>query len=518
MPTEHLDGLETVPDAIAATLQRFAASTALVDDLGTSTFADLAVAMARILGAPPFAALRPRARVAISLENSALLRIVELAVLHAGHVRVPLSPRLTGHETAAILEAAGIDLVVVGADRADALGAALDPLDHRARITTDRDLAAIATGTGSATLPAPASVTPDDEVVILMSSGTTGAPKGVVHSNRAWLDHVRMSLAAMPPVGPGDIVLAAAPMSHFAGTIALDCAFAGAALTASARSDAEWIVEAASSRRATILPLVPVLLARLARHLDATGIRLPGLRSVPYGGSTIAVDDLALAAGVLPGVLLQHYGLAEALAPVCVLGPSDHDAALAARAVDADTADAVLASCGRPVDGVEVRLRGDEVQVRSRAAMVGYLGAPARTAAVIDDGGWFSTGDVGRLDRGLLTVLGRADDVIDSGGFSVQPAEVERVLRAHPAVLDAWVVGTAHAVWGRAVTAAVTLRAPVDPDTLSGELLADCRERLASYKKPVRIHVLDSLPVTGVGKPDRRELTRLLEAIHDRSE
>lgn len=499
MRTDVLGSTETLGEAIAHAVERYADAPALIDDERVTTFAQLGGRVAATIRAPELARLRPGARVIIALANSPEVRVLEFAVLVAGLVRVPLSARLTAHEIAGVARDCDAALVVVEPEAVAAVLRAARAVGSAA-VVTDAEFVARTVGAARA-FPEPRSVAPDDEAVLLYSSGTTGAPKGACHDHRSWLAHVAMSLNALPPIGPGDIVLAAAPLSHFAGTIASDAALAGAALATTRDTSGAGIANRVRATSATILPLVPVLVTRLARELTATRGGLPTLRAVPYGGATIDIADRAQAAAVLPGVLIQFYGLAEVLAPVTALSAADHDRAAA---LPAEEAAALVASCGVPVPGAEVRIVDGRVQARSPALFRGYLGRPDLTDAAMTADGWFDTADLGSVTDGWLTVVGRRDDVITTGGYAVQPAEVEVVLRSHPRVLDACVIGVPDAQWGATVAAAVTLRDPAIPADLASSLLALCRSRLAGYKKPRRILVVDALPLTPVGKIDRR--------------
>ncbi len=514
------------PLTVAAQLTRarrdFADRPALLTPAGWWTFADTGEAADGALAVLAEAGALPGDRIVLALPNSAVLRILEQAVLAAGLVRVAVSPRLHPAEIAAIARDAEARVVCCAPAAVDDVAAAAPS----SRVLAFADTAdSVHTPDTPDTLrdrrreapswPEPA---PGDTAMLLYSSGTTGRPKGAVVTHESWVQQTSRALAQLPPIGPGDVVLAAAPMAHFGGSIALDCAVAGAATVTLAHPDPEALLAAVQRHGATVLPLAPVLLSRLVDAAHRAGVsELPTLRAVPYGGSPLSVESLAAAAGLLPGVLHQFYGLAEALAPLSVLSPADHDRA--ARLLrDADPLARVegrslASSAGRWLPGTEARIVAGELQVRGAGVGSGYWRRPELTARAFRDG-WFATGDLARFDGDLLHILGRADDLIISGGYNIHPGEVERVLAAADGVADIAVLGMPHPVWGRAVVAAVVLD-PEERARYQGEAgrrrlltaLADrARASLADYKKPLDVHILDELPRNAAGKLDRRRL------------
>lgn len=497
----------TLAHAIAAAVEVYADSPALVERGRSTSFHQLGGRLAACIASEPLHGLTLGSRVVIALANAPEIRVLEFAVLLAGFVRVPVSARLRPAEIAAIAADCSAALIVV---EPEAVALVQAELRSRGGVAWVTDAGFVTRTEGAAPVVLePAPVSPADEAVILYSSGTTGTPKGAVYDHRTWLAHVEMCRAALPPIGPGDLVLAAAPLAHFAGTIAADAALAGAGLVTTRDTSGAGIAHAVRVSRATVLPLVPVLLNRLSHELSTTQTRLPTLRAVPYGGSTIAGEDLLRAAQVLPGVLFQFYGLAEVLAPVSVLSATDHDLAVAA---DPELATAILRSCGSVVDGAEVRVVEGRIQLRSRAGSLGYLHRPELTAASRTADGWFDTADRGQFVDGRLVIQGRFDDVIITGGYLVDPSEIETVLRQHPGVRDACVVGVPDPNWGERVAAVVTPMPGHAGSGLTEELSSWCSTRLADFKTPRQIVIVDELPLTAVGKIDRRAVRARLES------
>lgn len=300
-----------------------------------------------------------------------------------------------------------------------------------------------------------------DALMVVHTSGTTGAPTPVTLT-RANVAANAAGLAAVLGTRPAERWLCPLPLSHVGGLMVLLRSLLWGATVVLRPLDG------AGLHGATLASLVPT---QLGRALDAGLRRPPGLRAVLLGGAGAprALLDRAARAGV---PVRQTYGLTEACSSVTVSEPGD------------------LETQGRPLPGVDVRIAAD-----------GEILVAGPTVA---GGGTLATGDLGRLDaQGRLVVTGRRSETIVTGGENVAPAEVEKVLLEHPAVVDAGVFGRPDPEWGEAVIAHVVLRAPADPQALR----AFAREHLAPYKVPKRIEVVDALPRTGSGKLLRRALS-----------
>lgn len=515
--------IRTVADQLERAYEAFASQPALLTPGGWVTFGALEQLARRAADLLADEGGRAGDRIVLYLENSAVLRVLEHAILGFGLVRVALSPRLHPSEVAAMALDCEAPIVCAAHQSADAVRQALSAAGSTALVlefADDGDAhtpATLATRPETGGAPSPAS-SPDDVAMLMYSSGTTGEPKGAVVTHGAWVAQTRNALEVLPPIGPGDVVLAVAPMTHFGGTIGLNCAVSGAATVPMAKFEARAVIDAVSRLSVTVLPLVPVLLTRLASALAADEGLVPPLRAVPYGGSPIAADALALAVERLPGVLHQFYGLAEALAPISWLSPAEHDAAardFAAGGEAGERARERLSSAGNWIAAVEARLVDGEVQVRGDVVLPRYWNRPELTGRVRAADGWFSTGDLARIDDdGYVHLVDRRNDVIISGGFNIFPGEVERVIATVGGVREAVVLGLPDERWGEGVHAAVVL-SPSASEEYAGESGADallravteaCRNRLAGYKKPLRVHVVDAIPRNAFGKVDRKTL------------
>jgi long-chain acyl-CoA synthetase len=256
--------------------------------------------------------------------------------------------------------------------------------------------------------------------------------------------------------------------------------------------DAETWLQLAQEHRVHIAPVVPSMLyLLLAQPLEEYD--LSDLRFVASGAAPLALTAIEEFMRRVPGVQIREgYGLTETSALVSTNPPGR----------------CRHGTVGPPVSGTDVRIVDGEVCVRSELVMAGYWNTPDLTAGTIRDG-WLYTGDMGRVDEdGYLTIVDRKKDLIIRGGFNVFPRDVEEALLEHPKVDTACVLGRPDSLYGEEVVAFVTLAAPVSEE----ELVAFGRERLGGYKYPREVHVLDALPLTPVGKADRKALRAVLAA------
>jgi long-chain acyl-CoA synthetase len=332
--------------------------------------------------------------------------------------------------------------------------------------------------------------------LVLYTSGSTGRPKGAVLSHAALRAANESWAGPVMRLTPQDVVLAALPLAHSFGLngALLGPLLAGATVAILERFSPEETLRAIARHGVTVFPAVATMFQRM--------LEVPGVSETACSSLRLAVSgaapcswDLAEAWRRRTGVrIVRGYGMTELFRPISYL---------------ADDATDLPDAIGRPVPGVEVRVvdeagqtlaagEAGELWIRTPAAMVGYLRAEAETRAVIRDG-WFRTGDLAQVSpEGFVSVVGRKKDLILRGGYSVVPGEVEAALLDHPAVAEAAVVGTPHAELGEDVAAFVTLRPGARAD--ADELVAFCRGRLAAFKYPRRVSIVDELPKSATGK------------------
>jgi len=445
----------------------------------------------------------PGDRVAFVERNGIEFFDVAFGSAKLGAVAVPVNWRLTAPEMRHVIADCGASVVVVGQEFTDHLDVIADELDVEVVVIGNHSRWPDFEGWLAAQPSVdPGVVTgPDDLVFLMYTSGTTGAPKGVMLSNA----NVVCKTAGVG--GPwkfdaDSVSLAVMPLFHMAGFgWALAGLWEGAVTVVLRDVDPGAILDAVARHRVTNMLLVPAVIQFL---LDTPGLDdtdLSRLRIVVYGASPITDDVLMRGIDRFGGIFAQVYGMTESTGSVTQLDGDEHLPQL-------------LRSCGRPYPWVQIRVVDPtgrdvapgtvgEVWTRSDQNMLGYWNNPEATAATLTPDGWLRTGDAGYLDRdGYLYLHDRIKDMIVSGAENVYPAEVENVLMTHPAVTDVAVIGIPDTRWGEAVKAVVVAGAPVT----EAELIAFAREQLAGFKLPKSVDFVDALPRNPSGKLLKRQL------------
>ena len=341
-----------------------------------------------------------------------------------------------------------------------------------------------------------------DTAWIIHTSGTTGRPKGAMLTHRSLMAGV-MATALARPVTSDDTYLFPFPLFHVASYGVVHLHFRGRPVVLVPKFDAVPVMAAIERHRVTTISLAPTMIAMLLDHQRRADFDLTSLRNIFYGASAIPLDVLRRGLVEFGCGFGQGYGMTELSGNAVFLDADDHR-----RAVTTDPQ--LLAAAGRVGPLAAVKLADDgEILIRGDQVVPGYWNRPeANDAAFVD--GWFRTGDIGRFDdEGYLSIVDRSKDIIVSGGENVASLEVEDVLSEHPAVGAVAVVGVPDERWGERVVAVAVARAgaALDPD----EVVAWCTGRLAGFKRPRQMLVVDALPTNASGKVLKREV-RLLAA------
>ena len=449
--------------------------------------------------------VRPGDQVMVVAENSIAQAALVLAISAAEAWSVVVNARLSAREIDLIRDHSGARRVLyTSAVSPDARAHAER---HGAEFLDLPSVGPLALGPlAPEVVPEPASADPAKRVAVLLyTSGTTGAPKGVMlsHGNIMFM---ATTIGAMLGLGPGDLSYAVLPLAHIVGlaVVLAPTLLTGGSVHLAPRFQPEAALATLERQRITRFCGVPAMFQRIREHCALKGISrldLPHLRYLSASGAPL---DLDLKDGIerLFGLLLNNgYGITEC------------SPAIAMTANDRPRRDE---SVGEPIPGIELRLLGPdrrpvapgevgEIHVRSPGLMQGYYRAPELTAAVIDAEGWFNTGDLAGMRDAALWIVGRSKELIIRSGFNVYPPEVEAVLNAHPDVTLSAVVGRA-VPGNEEVVAFVQLRPCAA--TSAQDLAAFAAERLAPYKGPAEIVLLDALPTNPTGKILKQQLAQ----------
>jgi fatty-acyl-CoA synthase len=463
-------------------------------------------------------------RILVQSRNNVAMFESAWAAFRMGCVWVPTNFRLTPPEIAYMGASSGATVMlaegVFGA-HADAVRAASPALRQVVWIGAKPDGHGLpGDTTHDALLEAHAGAAPDEAVVghddplwFFYTSGTTGHPKAgiLTHGQMAFV--VTNHLADLiPGTTEADRSIAVAPLSHGAGVHLLLNVARGAAtvLLPGEKLDPAVVWALIEQHRVSNLFTVPTIVKQLVEHPGVDLHDHSSLRHVIYAGAPMYRADQRLALRKLGRVLVQYFGLGEVTGCITVLPAHLHSAD------DADP-DAHIGACGRPRTGMEVAILDAELRplptgeigeicVRGPAVFAGYHGNPEASAKALR-GGWFHTGDLGRLDaRGMLHITGRESDMYISGGSNVYPRECEELLLAHPGVAEVAVLGVPDRHWGEIGVAVVVRREGHAPAVDADALLAHLDGRLARYRWPRQFFFWDALPKSGYGKITKKDV------------
>ncbi|BCO34297.1 acyl-CoA synthetase [Mycobacterium heckeshornense] len=444
---------------------------------------------------------------------------ISFGLAKAGLIAVPVNIRLAADEVAHVRDDSGARAAIVHADQlrkfigelcemAVVLG-----IDGR-RELGDNDLVTdYETALGHA-WPAPPhiDISPDDLAVILYTSGTTGRPKGVMHTHRGLL-YQAADTNLVTEANRSDVMLATTPFFTAGGMVrTVSWLYLGQTMVIHQKFDPQAVIDEIERSSITFTTFIPTMLQRtLAILEDGPQRDMSSLRRISYGSAPVPPGLARRAMDLLGCDLQQRYGLTECGGQATILTPQDHR-----DIVNGKTS--IATSCGQETPMCAIRIidpegntlsagQVGEIVIVSPANAIGYWNRPEQTAETFRPDG-LRTGDLGYLDdENYLHITGRKTDMIISGGFNVYPAEIERVIGHHDGVDMVAVVGVPDPEWGETPVAVVVPKRHVtDRDRLTAELSALCRAELAGYKQPRRFEYRDEFPLGPAGKILKREI------------
>jgi long-chain acyl-CoA synthetase len=466
--------------------------------------------------------LLPGERLALLVGNRMEFVETELAAIKAGLVKVPINPRLHPREYVFMLADCGTAAVVCDGGFVPELRARRGDLPGLRHVVTLGEPEGDAVGFEAlvaAHPPAPPSVEfgSDDAFLIRYTGGTTGRPKGIVHTHRAFTA-ITLDVVRELSLEEHDVVLVVGHLSHGNNFLWAPAFTVGSTQVILDHFDPRVALAEIQRHQVTFTYMVPTMIQALLNE-PIEAYDCSSLQTFLYASAPMPVETLKAAIRRFGPIFVQVYTLSESPVITTILHKGDHvlegPEPLVRR----------LASCGREALDVEVRVVAEsgkdvesgqvgEIIVRTACNMKEYWNLPEATARTLRDG-WVYTGDLATVDdAGYLYIVDRKHDMIISGGFNIYPREVEEVLYLHPAVQEAAVIGVPDETWGESVKAIVSLKPGAS--ATAEELIGLCLQHLARYKRPKSIEFVAALPKTPVGKILRRELREPYWRGHER--
>ncbi len=463
------------------------------------TYAQLHGMAAKVAGTLRANGIEPGDRVALILPNVPAFPVVYWGVLLAGGVVVPMNPLLKSGEIEYFFTDSGAKIAFVWPDF---VGEATKGAGSSGTRIVETGPMGPNDFEGGDPIAEPTPREDDDDAIILYTSGTTGRPKGAELTHRNIHLNATRSAQVIQTMTSDDVVMGCLPLFHVFGlVVGLNAAtIAGASLALIPRFDPQAAIEVIEKERVTIMQGVPTMYAAILNHPASDGMDASSLRTCASGGSAMPLEVMRSFEEKFGCVILEGYGLSET-SPVASFNMPDRERkpgtigiaipGCEMRCVDLDGTEVPVGEVG------EIAIRGDNV-------MKGYWNNPEATAEAIPDG-WFRTGDLATMDdEGYFTIVDRKKDMILRGGMNVYPREVEELIYTHPDVLEVAVVAMPDELLGEQVGAAVALR---EGSTATPEdIIAFAKERIAAYKYPRRVWVVETLPKGPTGKILRREV------------
>lgn len=512
-----------LPHLVVRSLNAFDDAPCIHTAGGLLSYADVRARTSQFVQAQRARGVGRGTRLAILSKNRPEVLVNAMASLVNGVVLTPLHPLGSLADHAYVIGDAEIECLVYDADHF---------ADRAAEIKAEfPDITLLGFGPSAAgddylaladTFTPEPLVAPDvhleDLCTVVYTGGTTGRPKGVVMTHRVWQSMTWIQMAEWEFPSPLRIAVPT-PLSHAALSLVAPVLVAGGAFYVMDAFSPDAFFDLVEQHRITCTLIVPVMLYAMQGHPRYRTADMSSMETIFYGASPMSPAKLADAIEHWGPIFFQFFGQTEAPMVITHLKKGEHDLAKPER----------LASCGKPVPWLHVALLDEddqpvgpgesgEICVRGPLVMNGYKDLPDETAEALS-GDWLHTGDVGRYDAdGYLYIVDRTKDMVITGGFNVFPREVEDVISTHPAVSMVMVIGVPDAKWGEAVKAVVVPAPGVEPsEDLTRELQQLVKDAKGSQQAPKSIDYVDSLPLTPVGKLDKKAVRARYWAAADRA-
>ncbi|ELY37707.1 class I adenylate-forming enzyme family protein [Natronorubrum tibetense] len=480
----------------------------------TLTYADLDSQSNAVANALADRGVTPGDRVALMLSNRIEYIIADLAIIKAGAVKVPLNDMLTPDEFEYMLSDSGASTAIAGPKftaTLDSLHPDLPEIERLIAIAEGQSLPSAFTdfellvAEGRSETAPTVDIEPSETVAHYYTGGTTGKPKGVIHSHRNMTMNVYAHAIELGITGD-DTLLLMTPLPHSAGLFLWGGLLTGATMVVRDGFEPEHALQDIENRAISWTFMVPTMIYRLLDHAELDSFDTSTLETLVYGAAPMTANRLEAGLDEFGPVFLQFYGQTEVPNLITTFGKNEHQ-----QAVNAGQ-DERLESAGQPCLMADVKVvdyesgeelpQGEigEILATAPYTMEKYFERPDKTAETLVDG-WVRTGDIGRIDQtGYLYLLDRDSDVIITGGMNVYSTEVEDALDRHPHIREVAVIGIPDPEWGEAIHAIVVSKTP---SLTESDVTAFADENLADYKKPKSVEFVDDIPTTPYGKQDK---------------
>jgi acyl-CoA synthetase (AMP-forming)/AMP-acid ligase II len=503
---------------INTAVREYPDNTALICSDKRLTFRQLDDRVNRLANALLDLGLRSGDRVAILMKNCVEYIDTDFALSKTGLVRVALNYRLGAEDHEYVMKDSGAKALIYNQGFSGDVAAMRGRLHHVEHFICVGDGGPDDLEGGvlrydellAASVPDDPGVETDESGLhqLTYTSGTTGNPKGVMISDKAWCAATINIVLNYGPIGETDVIVNLQQLSHGAGYFVMPYFIKGAT-NILLDFDPMKVFETVQAEKVTVVKLVPVMLYNLVDAIAGQQYDLSSLKHIIYGGSPITRPRLVQALEAFGPIFSQLYGQAEV--PMCMttLSRQDHKAEGSLEETKR------LESAGKPCTNVEIKIVDEdrkevgpgekgEVAARGELIMDGYWNMPDTTGEVLRDG-WVYTGDMGYMDsRGFVFLVDRKKDIIISGGFNIYPAEVEKVIVTHPGVKEVSVIGVPDDKWGEAVKAVVVLKSGAS--ATGEEIIAFCKQNGLGFRSPKSVDFKNGIPRNPYGKVDKKRL------------